>query len=330
MKKTILVTGGLGFIGSNFIQKALSDYNNIQILNLDAELDGSNSLNLKNLKNNPNYSFYKGNINDKKIMSKLIEKCDVVVNFAAESFVDRSIFDAEPFVHSNINGVFSILETIKREKKRFIQISTDEVFGSIEGDSATENTILNPSSPYSASKAAAELLVNSYVTTYDLDCIITRCTNNYGMFQLPEKLIPKVIILAMQEKRIPIYGKGRNVRDWIFVDDHCDAIMKVLFDGKSGQAYNVSANNELDNLTLVKKILSMMGKSEDLLEFVEDRPGHDLRYSLNSQKIRNELRWSEKMNFEHGLQKTINWYLSNPNHWPNLTNKVFNLTPWKN
>jgi len=329
LKKTILVTGGLGFIGSNFIQKVLSDHNNIQVLNLDAELDGSNSLNLKNLKNNPNYSFYKGNINDKKIMSKLIEKCDVVVNFAAESFVDRSIVDAEPFVHSNIEGVFSILEIIKREKKRLIQISTDEVFGSIEGNSATENTILSPSSPYSASKAAAELLVKSYVTTYDLDCIITRCTNNYGMFQFPEKLIPKVIILAMQEKKIPIYGKGRNVRDWIFVDDHCDAIVKVLFDGKSGQSYNISANNELDNLTLVKKILSMMGKSEDLLEFVEDRPGHDLRYSLNSQKIRNDLGWSEKTDFEQGLQKTINWYLSNPNHWPNLTNKVFNLTPWK-
>jgi len=326
----LLVTGGLGFIGSNFILKILQNYNDFTVTNVDACLYGSNEANLVDIKNNSNYKFVEGNITNYNLMDKLISECEAIINFAAESFVDRSIQDSKPFFESNVQGVFTILNIIKRRKKRLIHISTDEVFGSLKTSSASEYTKLNPSSPYAATKAAAEILLNSFVITYDCDCLITRCTNNYGPRQFPEKLIPKTIFLALQNKKIPVYGTGQNIRDWIFVNDHCDAILKVLIDGKSGESYNISANNEVDNLTIVKKILSIMKKPHDLIEFVEDRPGHDFRYSLDSSKIRNELNWLPKTNFEDGLEKTISWYLSN-NYWQKaIHEKTLTSTPWKN
>jgi dTDP-glucose 4,6-dehydratase len=324
----LLVTGGLGFIGSNFIVKLLENTKDINVVNIDAEFQGSNHENLSEIKNNKNYSFVKGSITNKNLMEKLISETDVVINFAAESFVDRSILDANPFLVSNIRGVYTILELIKIQKKRFLQISTDEVYGSLEKDSAREETRFNPSSPYAATKAAAELLVNSYNTTFDCGSIITRCTNNYGPRQHPEKLIPKIILLANQNKKIPIYGDGKNVRDWMYVDDHCDAVLEVLLNGKNGESYNISAKNEIDNLTVVRKILEIMNKSEDLIEFVEDRPGHDVRYSLNSSKIRNKLNWKEKTGFEEGIRKTVEWYLSNLNLFKNNLDTL-NQTPWK-
>ena len=262
-------------------------------------------------------------------MEEQIEKCDAVVNFAAESHVDRSINDANPFLVSNIRGAFTILDIITKQKKRMIQISTDEVFGSLTQGTATEDSKFNPSSPYAATKAAAELLINSYSTTFDSDVIITRCTNNFGPRQFPEKLIPKTIILANQNLKIPIYGQGKNIRDWIFVDNHCDAVETALFEGKSGESYNISANNEIDNITIVKKILSIMDKSEDLIEFVEDRPGHDFRYSMSSKKISNELDWKLKIGFDEGLEKTIQWYLDNPEILNNTSPTVLDSTPWK-
>ncbi len=324
----LLVTGGLGFIGSNFILNTLKNDEKISITNIDAELLGSDHNNLLELKNSSNYHFVKGNITNRNLMEKLIESSDIVVNFAAESFVDRSILDANQFLVSNIRGTYTILEILRKQKKRFIQISTDEVYGSLENDSATEEYRFNPSNPYAATKASAELLVNSFVKTYDLDCVITRCTNNYGPRQFYEKLIPKTIFLANNNKKIPIYGKGKNIRDWIFVDDHCDAVYNVLMNGESGQSYNISANNEIDNISLVKKILEIMDKSSDLINFVEDRPGHDLRYSLDSTKIRNSLRWNNKTNFDDAIRKTIDWVL-NQSDIQNVQKETFDPTPWK-
>ena len=326
----LLVTGGLGFIGSNFILKILNEKQKNSVVNVDAELFGSNHQNLESIKNHENYRFVKGNITNRHLMEDLISECDAVVNFAAESFVDRSIADANPFLVSNIRGTFTILDIIKEQKKRLVQISTDEVFGSLESTSAKENSRFNPSSPYAATKAAAELLVNSYIVTYDCDCVITRCTNNYGSRQFPEKLIPKTLILASQNKKVPIYGEGKNIRDWIFVDDHCEAIYNVLLRGKSGESYNISANNEVDNLTIVKKILGILDKPQDLIKSVEDRPGHDFRYSLDSSKVRSELNWSENTNFDDGLKKTVDWYLSNPKWWQNISQDILKSTPWKN
>jgi len=325
----LLVTGGLGFIGSNFILKILNEYKDFSIINVDAELFGSNKKNLEDVESSPNYQYVKGNITNRNLMEKLILQCDAVVNFAAESFVDRSILDPNPFLISNIRGTFTLLEIIKATKKQFIQISTDEVYGSLKDQSADESFRFNPSSPYAATKAAAEHLVNSYVLTYDCDCIITRCTNNYGFRQFPEKLIPKTILLAKQNKKIPVYGDGKNIRDWLFVDDHCDAIIQVLLNGKTGQSYNISGGNELDNLTIINKILSIMDKPSDLIEFVEDRPGHDLRYSLDSSKIRKELGWSPKTNFEDGIAKIIAWYLSNDLWSDSISENVTKKTPWK-
>tara|TARA_B110000196_G_C21151498_1_gene669999 strand:- start:2316 stop:3311 length:996 start_codon:yes stop_codon:yes gene_type:complete len=326
----LLVTGGLGFIGSNFILKLLKESNDFEIINVDAELHGADKTNLSEIQNNKKYEFVKGNITNKRLMEELILKCDAVVNFAAESFVDRSIDNADPFLVSNIRGSFTILDIITKQKKRMVQISTDEVFGSLSTGTATEKSQLNPSNPYAATKAAAELLIKSYVNTHNSDVIITRCTNNYGPRQFPEKLIPKIIILANQLNNIPIYGQGLNIRDWIHVDDHCNAVLMALLDGKTGESYNVSANNEVDNLTIVHKILKLMNKPDDLIKFVEDRPGHDLRYSMDSKKISNELGWKIKTSFDDGLQNTINWYLNNPE----ILNKIHletvqDSTPWK-
>jgi len=326
----LLVTGGLGFIGSNFILNLLKNSDDFHVTNVDAQLYGSNNKSLHEITNSKNYKFVPGNITDYDLMYKLISECDAIINFAAESFVDRSISDAKPFLNSNVNGVFTILEIIKELKKKFVHISTDEVYGSLATGSATETSRFNPSSPYAATKACAELLVNSYHYTYGCDCVITRCTNNYGPRQFPEKLIPKTIILASQNKAIPVYGTGKNIRDWLFVDDHCNAIISVLLKGKSGESYNISANNEIDNLTIIKKILSLMGKSEDLITFVEDRPGHDLRYSMNSSKIRHELGWSQKSKFDDGLKKAVDWYLSQKSWWDDIQQTALNHTPWKN
>ena len=324
----LLVTGGLGFIGSNFILHTLEKFPDFKITNIDACLPGSNIKNLAKLKNKK-YSYVKGNIVDKKIVDDLVSRVDAVINFAAESHVDRSISDPRPFIDSNIVGMYSVLEAIKKHKKRLIQISTDEVFGSLKSGSAHERSPFNPSSPYAASKASAEMLVKSYVTTYDCDAIITRCTNNYGPHQSPEKLIPKVILLAEKNQNIPIYGTGKNIRDWIFVLDHCDAILKILFKGKKGKSYNIAGKNEVNNITIVKKILKIMGKSNELMHFIKDRPGHDFRYSMNSEKIHNELHWKPVYNFEKGLEHTISWYIENKELYKNISIKEMTSVFWK-
>ena len=324
----LLVTGGLGFIGSNFILKLLQR-DDVEITNIDAELYGSDHRNLSKVKNSDRYQFVKGNISNKKLMEEQIGKCDAVVNFAAESHVDRSINDANPFLVSNIRGAFTILDVITKQKKRMIQISTDEVFGSLETGTADEQSKFNPSSPYAATKAAAELLINSYYNTFGSDVIITRCTNNFGPRQFVEKLIPKIIILANKKLQIPIYGEGKNIRDWIFVDNHCDAVEMALFNGNSGESYNISADNEINNITIVKKILKIMDRSDDLIKFVEDRPGHDFRYSMTSKKISHKLDWKVKIDFDEGLEKTVQWYLDNPEILNNISQTVLDPTPWK-
>ena len=249
----ILVTGGLGFIGSNFITMLLKQNKNFEIINVDAELSGSNPDNLYEISNSSNYKFVKGNITNRNFMENIIDQCDAVVNFAAESFVDRSISDANPFLVSNIRGAFTILDICTKLKKRMIQISTDEVFGSLSTGTANENSKFNPSNPYAATKASAELLVNSYIITHNSNAIITRCTNNFGPKQFVEKLIPKTIMLAYHDEKIPIYGNGTNIRDWIHVDDHCSAVLSILLNGKKGESYNISGNNEIDNISIVKK-----------------------------------------------------------------------------
>ena len=328
----ILVTGGLGFIGSNFIRYILENYNDISIINVDNLSYGSNPNNLRDLEKDKRYEFFNGDITDRNLMSKLIEKVDAVVNFAAQSHVDRSIANPIDFFKSNTEGTISILECIRNSKKniRYLQIGTDESYGDIIKGSFKEEDRLKPSSPYAASKAAADLFCQAYNRTYGLDVVITRCTNNFGPYQFPEKLIPKVIIRASLGMKVPIYGSGKNVRDWIYVLDHCEALDNVLRKGKSGEIYNISSGNELDNLTLAKKILELMKKDESLIEFVEDRPGHDVRYSLDSSKIRRELSWKPRYSLEDSLKKTVEWYLRNEWWWKPLAKEnVLHPTPWK-
>ena len=305
----LLVTGGLGFIGSNFVLKVMGSGDS-RVVSVDAHKHGSNPENLREAEGRDGYSHVRGDITDLDLMDRLVSDADTVVNFAAESHVDRSISDARPFLDSNVMGVHAILEAVRKHNRGLIHVSTDEVFGSLEEGSADEMHRLNPSSPYASSKAAAELLVNSYVVTYGIKARITRCTNNYGPRQSPEKLIPKVIMRAMNDEGIPIYGSGKNVRDWIHVDDHCAGILKVMADGKDGESYNISADNELDNVSIIRKILKRMGKPEQLMEFVGDRPGHDLRYSLDSSKLR-KAGWRPARGFEEGLGDTIDWYVEN-------------------
>ena len=328
----ILVTGGLGFIGSNFIHYIYENFQDYEIINLDAGLIGSNKQNLKQIENSERYQFFDGNINDKSLIEKIIPQVDGVINFAAESHVDRSILDSKPFLESNIMGVYTILDVIryKNPKCKFLQISTDEVFGSLETGFAKEKDVFKPSNPYSASKASAELIVESYKKTYGLEILITRCTNNFGPYQFPEKVIPKTIIRSQKDMKIPIYGTGENIRDWIYVKDHCDAIMKVFLNGESGESYNIAGSNEITNIELIKKILKSLGKSEDLIYFVEDRPGHDLRYGVDSSKIRDNLGWKPSHSFEEGLKDTIDWYISNKEWWePITTEDMLDPTPWK-
>jgi dTDP-glucose 4,6-dehydratase len=328
----LLVTGGQGFIGSNFIRFMLDEHEDCRIINVDSLGYGSNVNGLQDLKENGRYSFCQGDIADRAFISSLIVNVDAVVSFAAETHVDRSISSPDSFLHSNVLGVFSLLEALRNHnpKARFVQISTDEVYGDILDGSFTEESTLSPSSPYSASKAAGDVFVLAYARTYGLEAMITRCTNNYGPYQFPEKLIPKTILRARAGLKIPVYGTGINVRDWIYVLDHCRAVENVLFQGRKGEIYNISGAEEKTNLEVIKTILHILGKDENLMEFVEDRPGHDLRYSLDSSKLRRELGWRPRQNFVDGIEKTVQWYLQNEAWWgPLMDDKVLHPTPWK-
>jgi len=328
----LLVTGGLGFIGSNLIRYLLGKYKDIVIINLDKMGIGSNINNLKDVERNEKYSLIKGSLLDFDLVSSLIKNVDAVINLAAETHVDRSIANPRIFLENNTIGTFNLLEAarIYNPKLRIIQVSTDEVYSDILIGSYKEEDRLKPSSPYSASKAAADMLCLAYHRTYNLDIVITRCTNNFGPYQFPEKLIPKTIIRASLGMKIPIYGSGKNIRDWIYVLDHCEALEIILEKGRAGEIYNISSGNEEDNLTLVKKILKIMGKNEDLIEFVEDRPGHDVRYSLDSSKIRRELQWKPKYTLEDALKKTVEWYLANESWWrPLINEQIIHPEPWK-
>jgi dTDP-glucose 4,6-dehydratase len=328
----LLVTGGLGFIGSNFIIQNLSTHPDYEIINLDNMGIGSNPDNLKRIENGDRYHFINGDISDPKLVQESVKDVDVVVNFAAETHVDRSISNPSPFINSNYIGTFTLLEAERRldQPLRHIQISTDETYGEITQGSFKEEDRLNPSNPYSATKAAADMLCQAYHRTYELDIIITRCVNNFGPYQFPEKLIPKTIIRAKKGLHIPIYGTGKNVRDWIYVLDHCEAIDLITRKGRTGETYNISSDNELSNISTVKKILALLNKPEELITFVEDRPGHDVRYSLDSSKIRGELGWKPRHSFEEALEKTVEWYLENDWWWKPIVNEeTLYPTPWK-
>ena len=328
--KKIIVTGGLGFIGSNLIELLLKK--NFKVLNIDKNTYSSNFYNVKEFKNNRNYSFIKCDIANRKI-SKIISKFkpDGIFNLAAETHVDRSIDNPENFIKSNIFGVYNILESfknysIKNKKTKLIHISTDEVYGDILFGRTKENYPYNPSSPYAASKASSDHLVSSYVRTYKIPAIITNCSNNYGPKQHPEKLIPKLIYNILTNKSLPIYGKGTNSREWIYVEDHCEALIKIFKDGKIGSFYNIGSNKNLINLDISKKLIKIaktkikIGKNVKI-KFVRDRPGHDIRYALNSNKLIKELKWKPKTSFETGLIKTFDWYLNNVNYFSSLNKK---------
>lgn len=314
MNLNLLVTGGAGFIGSNFI-KLLLDTTNVNIFNLDLLTYAGNLANLSDIENKPNYKFIHGDIQDAILVSNIIEenKIDGIINFAAESHVDRSILNSKPFVDTNINGTLNLLDNAKKHNvKRFLQVSTDEVYGSLGATGYfTEQTPLAANSPYSASKASADLLVRAYNHTFGLETVTTRCSNNYGAYQFPEKLIPLMILNALEGKNLPVYGDGKNVRDWIYVEDHCSAIWKVFNDGHSGEVYNVGGNCEKENIEIVKLILAKLGKDESLITYVKDRPGHDKRYAIDNTKIKTDLNWQPKYVFEDAINKTIDWYLAN-------------------
>jgi len=328
----ILVTGGLGFIGSNFCRYAVSSHPDVEVTNVDKLGMGANLSNLKELEKEKRYKFVKGDIRDSKLMSHLVKESDGIVNFAAETHVDRSIADPDEFIQNNTYGTVTILEAMRKynNQTKLVQVSTDEVYGEIPEGSFTENDPPKPSNPYSASKAAADMFVLAYSRTYRLNASISRCTNNYGPYQLPEKLVPKTIIRALKNLKIPVYGTGMNVRDWIYVQDHCEAINLVLTKGRPRAIYNVSAGNETSNLEIIGKILRQLGRDQGLVTFVEDRPGHDMRYSLDSSRIRSELGWRPKHSFEKALGETVDWYVDNEPWWKSLaTEKILNPTPWK-
>ena len=309
----ILVTGGAGFIGSNFVRYMVEKYSDYHIINLDALTYCGNLENLKDIEDKDNYIFVKGDIRDKAIVDELVEKSDYVINFAAESHVDRSIADPEIFIKSNVLGTQVLLNAAKEHGvEKYIQISTDEVYGTLgKTGYFTEDTPLKPNSPYSASKAGGDLIARAYHETFGLPVNITRCSNNYGPYQFPEKLIPLMISNALEDKKLPVYGDGKNVRDWLHVHDHCSAIDLVLHDAKPGEVYNIGGNNEKQNIEIVKLILGELGKDESLIEFVTDRLGHDRRYAIDSTKIQEELSWKPEYTFEVGIRKTIQWYLDN-------------------
>ena len=309
----ILVTGGAGFIGSNFIKYMLDKYHDYEIVNLDALTYCGNLENLEDIEDNPNYSFVKGDIRDEGLVDVVVSSVDYIVNFAAESHVDRSIEDPQIFIKSNIIGTQVLLDAAyKYSVKKFLQVSTDEVYGSLGPEGYfTESTPLQANSPYSASKAGADLMVRAYGETFGLPINITRCSNNYGPYQFPEKLIPLMISNALEDKELPVYGDGKNIRDWLHVYDHCSAIDLVLHNGKLGEVYNIGGHNEKENIEIVKLILKELDKPESLIKFVKDRLGHDRRYAIDSTKISEELGWKPKYTFETGIVETIHWYLNN-------------------
>ena len=328
----ILVTGGMGFIGSNFIRCLLARHEDIGVTNLDRLSMGSNLESARDFDNDKSYRFVRGDITNGELLSELVKDVDAVVNIAAETHVDRSISDPQSFLTSNTLGPFTLLESLRRNNEEAVyeQVSTDEVYGDITKGSFKENDGLRPSSPYAASKAAADMFVLAYHRTYGMKTTITRCTNNFGPFQFPEKLIPKTIIRASMNLKIPIYGAGTQVRDWIYVADHCEALDLVLRKGKAGEIYNIGGGNEVENIKLVETILEMTHKPEQLIEHVEDRPGHDIRYSLDCSKIQKELGWRPRHSFVEALRETVNWYLKNEWWWrPLADERILNPTPWK-
>jgi len=318
--KNLLVTGGCGFIGSNFIRYLLDEFPSTRIVNLDKLTYAGNPENLASIEDHSNYLFQQGDIADRSLISRLLEEHEIeaVINFAAESHVDRSILDSRPFIETNIVGTQVLLDACReKEVQRFLQVSTDEVYGSL-GDEGffTEHSPIAPNSPYSASKAAADLLVRSYCHTFDFPGLITRCSNNYGPYQFPEKLIPLFIANALDDQPLPVYGDGKNIRDWIHVLDHCRGIAATLLRGRCGDVYNFGGMCELQNLTLTKTLLKTLGKPESLITFVKDRPGHDHRYAIDCSKAERELQWSPEITFEQGLEVTVAWYLDNQ-EWTN-------------
>lgn len=318
--KTILVTGGYGFIGSNFVRYMLRNYD-YKVINVDKLTYAGNLENLSDVSDHPKYEFVRGDVADKALIEGLASKgIDAVINFAAESHVDRSIEDPRVFIETNVLGTQVLLEAARKYGiLRFIQISTDEVYGSLgPAGSFTETSPLTPNSPYSASKTAADLLVRAYYKTYGLASIITRCSNNYGPYQFPEKLIPLMISNALEGKPLPVYGDGMNVRDWIHVEDHCRAIDLIMQRGREGEVYNIGANNEVPNIEIVKIILNRLNKPKSLIKFVEDRPGHDRRYAIDSTKLRNELGWDITYSFEEAMDLTIRWYVEHQDWWKKI------------
>ncbi|MBI4141992.1 dTDP-glucose 4,6-dehydratase [Candidatus Woesearchaeota archaeon] len=323
----ILVTGGAGFIGSNFIKLLLKEHPEHAIINLDAlTYAASKQTILEFSQNYPRYQFVYGDITNQKLVEQILKggQVDVIVNFAAESHVDRSIQSAQPFIRTNVEGTRALLDAARiTGTKKFMQISTDEVYGTANEGVFTETTILNPRSPYSASKAAAEHLANSYFITYGLPVLITRSSNNYGAYQFPEKFIPVAITNLIEGKKIPVYAQGKNVRDWLHVEDNCKAILSVLEKGKIGEVYNIGASGEEHtNITVARMIATAFGKGDDAIEFVADRPGHDFRYALSSEKIKTELGWKPQKTFEEGLRETIQWYKENEEWWKPLKQRV--------
>jgi dTDP-glucose 4,6-dehydratase len=310
----ILVTGGAGFIGSNFVRFVMERRPECTVINLDKLTYAGNLENLSGLENNPKHQFIHGDIGDPNLVGEILEKgVEAIVNFAAETHVDRSILGSAEFVQTNIVGTLNLLEQSRKHKvTRFLQVSTDEVYGSLgESGAFTELSAIAPNSPYAASKASADLLVRSYFKTHGFPAVITRCSNNYGPYQFPEKLIPLLISNAMQDLPLPIYGDGMNVRDWIHVRDHCAAVDAVLHHGKNGEVYNVGARQEIPNIDVVRRLLQILGKDEKLITYVQDRPGHDRRYAIDSSKVETELGWHAKVKFDAGLKETVDWYRKN-------------------
>ena len=324
-----LVCGGMGFIGSTFIRNHQKKNPNDQIINIDSLTTGSNIRNLDEL-DKTNYQFVQADIKNFETIEKFASDVDIIVNFAAETHVDRSISNPKQFLETNILGTHSLLESAKKYEKLFIHISTDELYGDAENqESFTEKSILKPSNPYSATKAAADHLVGAFAKTYGTKCIITRCTNNFGPYQFPEKLIPKTIIRAQKDLKVPLYGDGNQIRSWIYAVDHVEAIESLIKNGQHGQTYNITAWNEISNKTIVEKILSMMDKSNELIEYVGDRPGHDKRYSIDASKIQNEVGWKPQFDFDNALKETVSWYLENNEWWEPLADeKTLHPQPW--
>jgi dTDP-glucose 4,6-dehydratase len=317
MAMKILVTGGAGFIGSNFIHFILEQYPEDSIVNLDNLTYAGNLENLASVEDNTQYRFIKGDIGDVVLIDSLVAQCDVVVHFAAESHVDRSILGPEAFVQTNVFGTFTLLEVARKYSKRFHHVSTDEVFGSLERDAPAFNeaTPYDPRSPYSASKAASDHLVRAYFHTYGLPVTLSNCSNNYGPYHFPEKLIPLALTNLLEEKKVPVYGDGRQIRDWLFVEDHCRAIDVILRQGKIGETYCIGGNGERENIWIVEQLLTLLGKDTSSIEYVTDRPGHDRRYAIDFTKIRTELGWEPSVSLAEGLARTVAWFQKNENWW---------------